>query len=187
MHLPAVFITGLTLLVITTFANPFVPLEHRGEYGSCATTPCQPGYCCSKYKYCGKGPDYCGSAHDPNPDHDHGHDGNVGTCIGGVGGHCYGDLCCSPYGYCGTGEAYCGKPKPPPAPPAPTICLECPHPPPTSTSTPFTDPPKPEFPPPKPGWVNQWGQCGGKDYAGATVCKPPYKCTYYSAWWSDCR
>jgi chitinase len=38
-----------------------------------------------------------------------------------------------------------------------------------------------------PGTVNQWGQCGGQGWTGATVCVAPYNCVVSSVWWSDCR
>lgn len=133
-------------------ANPLIPsIEHR-QVGSCATTPCQPGYCCSQYFYCGKTGDYCGS----------------GTCAGGVGGTCpnAGD-CCSPYGFCGQGTQYCGAP--------------------TSTTTPTPSPTTTMPVPPGTSGVGQWGQCGGKGWAGPTVCMAPYTCTYGGAWWSSCE
>ena len=34
--------------------------------------------------------------------------------------------------------------------------------------------------------INQWGQCGGKDYTGSRVCQAPYKCTYVNEYWSYC-
>ena len=86
-------ITLFTLihLFTTANANPLIPsLSHR-QVGSCATSPCAPGYCCSVYDYCGTGPDYC----------------QAGSCVGGVGGTCAAGMCCSPYGYCGTGAGYC--------------------------------------------------------------------------------
>lgn len=35
--------------------------------------------------------------------------------------------------------------------------------------------------------IPQWGQCGGQGHIGSTQCQPPYKCIFYSQWWSDCR
>lgn len=35
--------------------------------------------------------------------------------------------------------------------------------------------------------VPQWGQCGGRDYTGPTVCQAPYKCVYLSEWWASCQ
>ncbi|KAL8383692.1 hypothetical protein RB595_010747 [Gaeumannomyces hyphopodioides] len=35
--------------------------------------------------------------------------------------------------------------------------------------------------------VPQWGQCGGRDYTGPTVCQAPYKCVFLSEWWSSCQ
>ncbi|KAK8093331.1 chitinase [Apiospora hydei] len=37
------------------------------------------------------------------------------------------------------------------------------------------------------GTVNQWGQCGGRDYTGPTQCKAPFTCVKSGEWWSDCR
>ncbi|KAL2163758.1 hypothetical protein VTH06DRAFT_5817 [Thermothelomyces fergusii] len=34
--------------------------------------------------------------------------------------------------------------------------------------------------------VPQWGQCGGINYTGCTVCAPPYKCTYSNDYYSQC-
>lgn len=84
------FVT-LSLVIRLSLANPLIPtLEHR-QQGSCATTPCAPGLCCSKYNYCGTGPEYC----------------QAGSCAGGVGGTCAAGFCCSPYGYCGVGPEFC--------------------------------------------------------------------------------
>jgi len=152
MQLTAIVLTGLTLLT-TTFANPFVPLEHR-QSGSCATAPCPQGLCCSQYKYCGTGPSYCGT--------------ETGACVGGVGGTCAAGLCCSPYGYCGTGVDFCGTPKP-------------------TTTKPPTQPATRAPPKPTVTYVDQFDQCGGKDYHGPTVCRPPLKCTYFSIWYSNCH
>ncbi|KAH8800004.1 hypothetical protein F5882DRAFT_394300 [Hyaloscypha sp. PMI_1271] len=86
----------------------------------------------------------------------------AGSCVGGVGGTCAAGMCCSIYGYCGVGDGYC----------PPTT---------TSSSTSSSASPTPT------GTVNQWGQCGGQGYNGPTACVAPYKCTFYSIWWSDCR
>lgn len=86
----AFLVAGLTQLFTATTASPL--LENR-QLGSCATSPCPVGYCCSIYDYCGTGPDYC----------------QVGSCVGGVGGTCAAGECCSPYGYCGVGEGYCSS------------------------------------------------------------------------------
>lgn len=89
-------LTTLASLFTSSLANPLIlNLKHR-QLGSCATTPCAPGLCCSIYQYCGTGSDYC----------------QLGSCNGGVGGSCTPPLCCSPYGYCGMGDGYC--------PPSPT-------------------------------------------------------------------
>ncbi|KAM3554746.1 hypothetical protein MY1884_005965 [Beauveria asiatica] len=37
------------------------------------------------------------------------------------------------------------------------------------------------------GAIPQWGQCGGHGYTGNAQCQAPYKCAFYSQWWSDCR
>ena len=114
------FTTRMLLLValpLIALANPLVPsLEHR-QLGSCATTPCAPGLCCSPYKYCGTGPEYC----------------QVGACTGGVGGTCPAGQCCSPFGYCGVGPEYC--------PPTPPTSSSRPVPPPSSTSSSATPAP----------------------------------------------
>lgn len=38
--------------------NPIADLISR-QTGSCATTPCPTGLCCSVYDYCGNGTEYC--------------------------------------------------------------------------------------------------------------------------------
>ncbi|KAL8354485.1 hypothetical protein RB601_004064 [Gaeumannomyces tritici] len=38
-----------------------------------------------------------------------------------------------------------------------------------------------------PPGVPQWGQCGGRDYTGPTVCQAPYKCVFLSEWWASCQ
>ncbi|KAH8602524.1 hypothetical protein B0O99DRAFT_603520 [Bisporella sp. PMI_857] len=144
-------------LLTTTLATPFVPLELR-QTGSCATAPCPAGLCCSIYNYCGTGPDYC----------------QAGSCVGGVGGTCAAGLCCSRYGYCGTGAGFCNTTPTPTPTPTPTS-----SPTPTSTTSSTT--------PTSTQLVDQWNQCGGIDWHGPTVCKPPYICTFYSIWYSDCR
>lgn len=48
----------------------------------------------------------------------------------------------------------------------------------TSTST---------SPVPTGSLVPQWGQCGGKDYTGPTVCAPPWTCQYLNEYWSSCH
>ena len=83
---------SLLLLASTAIAEPLlVPHLSNRQLGSCATTPCPVGYCCSIYDYCGTGPDYC----------------QAGSCTGGVGGTCPDGTCCSEYGYCGTGSEFC--------------------------------------------------------------------------------
>jgi len=72
-------------------AAVFPSLEHR-QSGSCATSPCATGLCCSQFDYCGTGTDYC----------------QLGACTGGVGGTCSDGECCSAYGFCGTGVDFCG-------------------------------------------------------------------------------
>ncbi|KAK1836437.1 glycoside hydrolase superfamily [Podospora conica] len=58
-------------------------------------------------------------------------------------------------------------------PPAPTT---------TSTRRPtFT------LPPPRPGTLRQWQQCGGIGYSGPRVCRAPYRCVRLSQWWSHCN
>src|ERR1700744_3889293 len=77
----------LLIIPFLALANPLAPRQ----LGSCATSPCAAGLCCSIYGYCGTGSDYC----------------QAGSCVGGVGGTCADGECCSIYGYCGTGEGYC--------------------------------------------------------------------------------
>jgi len=58
--------------------------------GECNTTAdCASGMCCSKFGYCGHGPDYCGLCSPQNP--------------------CAQGLCCSQFGYCGVGPEYCNS------------------------------------------------------------------------------
>jgi hypothetical protein len=153
MWTPILLILGLTLIT-PVLSNPLIPLEHR-QQGSCATTPCPVGLCCSQYNYCGTGAEYC----------------QAGSCVGGVGGTCAAGLCCSTYGYCGSGPDFCPVTMTPP----PTSTTT---PPPTSTST--------STPTPTGSLVNQWNQCGGQDWTGGTVCRPPFVCTLYTVWYSQC-
>lgn len=115
------FFDLITLFAATSFfspsqGNPILSLAEiiNRDAGSCATTPCPAGLCCSQYNYCGTGPEYCQY---PLRKWDHmmltNTEGQVGACTGGVGGTCAAGLCCSPYGFCGTGAGYC--PTPPPA------------------------------------------------------------------------
>lgn len=71
-------------------------VSRAGECSSSANCPA--GNCCSKYGYCGTGPDYCS--------------GSQGNC-GNTGAPCASGQCCSQYGYCGTGPDYCGTTTPP--------------------------------------------------------------------------
>ncbi|KAK1750945.1 lectin [Echria macrotheca] len=125
------FITTLTALVTASAciaaATPVYPVEddmepalHR-RLGEC---PCAAGLCCSKWGYCGTGPDYCTnrtSTHRPAattvilalvPTHAESEDlaeptgepalhRRLGECP------CARGLCCSKWGYCGTGSDYC--------------------------------------------------------------------------------
>lgn len=46
---------------VPSHGNPilsFSELTSR-QTGSCATTPCSAGLCCSQWNFCGTGPDYC--------------------------------------------------------------------------------------------------------------------------------
>lgn len=95
----------------------------------------------------------------------------IGSCNGGVGGTCAPGLCCSKYGYCGTGPDFC------PLPPTSSSSII------SSTSSSSSS----VSPSPTGVLVPQWGQCGGQDYTGPTLCARPYVCTFYSVWWSDCR
>jgi chitinase len=58
---------------------------------------------------------------------------------------------------------------------------------PTSTPKPTATSPGSTTPTGGAGTVNQWGQCGGQDWHGGTVCVAPYKCVYSTVWYSDCR
>src|SRR5689334_13060468 len=46
------------------------------------------GMCCSKWGFCGHGPDFCGPCKQDS--------------------ECPFGMCCSAHGYCGSGEEYCG-------------------------------------------------------------------------------
>lgn len=87
----------LNILIIAALAtlSPILatPLLSDRQLGSCATSPCPTGYCCSIYDYCGTGAAYC----------------QAGSCTGGVGGTCSAGECCSPYGYCGVGAGFCSS------------------------------------------------------------------------------
>lgn len=81
------------LMGATVMAMPSTPagllLSRDGQCSSSAN--CPSGYCCSKYGYCGTGPDYCAQ----------------GSCSSNS--QCPSGQCCSQYGYCGTGSDYCGS------------------------------------------------------------------------------
>jgi Chitin recognition protein len=66
--------------------------EYCQSQGACVNGVCPAGLCCSKFGYCGTGPDYCQQQ---------------GACVNGV---CPAGLCCSKFGYCGTGPDYCQAP-----------------------------------------------------------------------------
>lgn len=163
----------LTLVFLITFvqlfgksvSNPLgfdgLSIEHR-QLGSCATAPCPAGLCCSQWDYCGTGPDYC----------------QQGSCIGGVGGTCAPGLCCSKYGFCGVGPEYCGTTSITTITNTNTTTT-------TKTTTTTTSTTTTSATPTQ-TLVNQWNQCGGKDWTGGTVCAPPYVCTFYSVWYSQC-
>ncbi|KAH9480584.1 putative endo-beta-1,4-glucanase D [Psilocybe cubensis] len=51
----------------------------------------------------------------------------------------------------------------------------------SSTTTPTSANPGPS------GTVDQWGQCGGIGYTGATSCKAPYTCVKSNDYYSQCR
>ncbi|CAN6328332.1 unnamed protein product [Urochloa humidicola] len=77
---------------------------------------CPDNLCCSKYGYCGRSCDHCGTGCQSQctvhrgagwapatarpPPH------RCGAEVGGAA--CPGGLCCSQYGYCGLGAAHCG-------------------------------------------------------------------------------
>jgi hypothetical protein len=154
------------LLLLTPFlalANPLIPSLFHRQLGSCTTAPCAAGLCCSIYGYCGTGSDYC----------------QPGSCVGGVGGTCADGECCSIYGYCGTGAGYC----PPSSSTTSSSTTTSPTPTSTSTSTPTPTP----TPTPTGTCANQWNQCAGEGWGGATCCVSPFVCTYYSVWFSQCE
>lgn len=153
----ALGLVGLSLLSPTSLAMPQIPGLAYRQLGSCATSACAVGLCCSIYDYCGTGPTYC----------------QPGSCVGGVGGTCAAGLCCSPYGYCGTGDGFCTTTPMPTLTPTPTAT-------PSTMATPTTTPTGP-------GTVNKWNQCGGEGWTGGTVCVAPYVCTYYTVWYSMCE
>ncbi len=129
-----------------TLANPLIfhpSLEHR-QLGSCATSPCPAGLCCSEWKYCGVGPEYCGE----------------GSCIGGVSGTCAAGLCCSIYGYCGTGPEYCSA----------TTSISSTSTSSTSTTTSTSSTASPT----NTGTVNQWNQCGGEGWTQHYYSSGPF-------------
>ncbi|PQE07118.1 GH18 chitinase CHI18-17 protein [Rutstroemia sp. NJR-2017a BVV2] len=99
--LPALsfFLFFLIPQILSSPLSPLLTLQER-QTGSCALAPCAKGLCCSVFKYCGTGPDYC----------------QAGSCVGGVGGTCAAGQCCSSWGYCGTGVDFCGTPTPTPTP-----------------------------------------------------------------------
>jgi Fungal cellulose binding domain/Chitin recognition protein len=147
----------LLLIPFLALANPLVPRQ----LGSCATVPCAAGLCCSAYGYCGTGSDYC----------------QAGSCVGGVGGTCAAGECCSIYGYCGTGAGYC--------PPAVSPTSSKPPSSPTSSSTSASS--STPSATPTGTCANQWNQCAGEDWGGATCCVAPFVCTFYSVWFSQCE
>lgn len=87
----------LTYLLLFSLKASYVYAQ-----GCSTSNPCSTG-CCSKYGYCGTGPDYCGV------------DNCVASCNNPGAGqtecdanrHC--DVgCCSKFGMCGLGPDYCG-------------------------------------------------------------------------------
>jgi hypothetical protein len=59
-------------------------------------------------------------------------------------------------------------------------CLGCPQcsGPTSTTSTTSTSPPVPG--------IRRWGQCGGREWTGGTVCELPWVCSYLNEWYSQC-
>ncbi|CEJ81208.1 hypothetical protein VHEMI01350 [[Torrubiella] hemipterigena] len=105
----AIALAALSLASLVA-AMPHQSSSHvlMGRDGQCTSNAnCPAGYCCSKYGYCGTGPDYCtgGSTPPPPPP-------TSGNC-GNTGAPCASGQCCSQYGYCGTGPDYCGSTPPP--------------------------------------------------------------------------
>jgi hypothetical protein len=153
-------LSPIILLLITPFltlANPLAPSLFHRQLGSCATSPCAAGLCCSVYGYCGTGSDYC----------------QAGSCVGGVGGTCAAGQCCSIYGYCGTGAGYC--------PPTSTTASST-----TTSSTSTSTSSSSSSSTPTGTCANQWNQCAGQDWGGANCCVSPFVCTFYSVWYSQC-
>lgn len=94
--------TGLLSTVLAMPAELAFSSTLLGRSGECSSNAnCAQGSCCSKYGYCGTGPDYCTGGSNP------------GNC-GNTGAPCASGQCCSKYGYCGTGPDYCGGTTPPP-------------------------------------------------------------------------
>jgi len=164
MQLSTFLPTLLLLLPTLTLANPLIALLER-QTGSCATTPCPAGLCCSQFNYCGVGPSYC----------------QAGSCTGGVGGTCPAGSCCSKFGYCGVGVEFCGVAPTSTVKPTSTSTAK----PTSTTSTRVTS--TTSSPSPTGTLVNQWNQCAGQDWTGGTVCKSPFKCVYKSVWYSQCE
>ncbi|KAH8886931.1 glycoside hydrolase [Thozetella sp. PMI_491] len=57
----------------------------------------------------------------------------------------------------------------------------------TTTTTTTTATSTTTAPPSSGSGVPQWGQCGGQDYTGPTVCAAPYGCNCLSVWWCQCQ
>ncbi|OUM56316.1 carbohydrate-binding module family 18 protein, partial [Piromyces sp. E2] len=89
---------------------------------------CAKGFCCSRYGYCGKTSEHCGTGcqsefgqcnhHHDNDDNDSKEDVNGAESINDISdrdygrcgpgyGNCPSGYCCSQYGYCGTASTYC--------------------------------------------------------------------------------
>eukprot|EP00897_Mesotaenium_endlicherianum_P008654 jgi/Mesen1/7817/ME000413S07060 len=142
--------------------------------GQCnAQHPCSSGNCCSKWGYCGSGPDYCPTAQTGQCDAQHpcssgkccskwGYCGTgpdycpttpspqTGQC--GAEHPCGSGKCCSKWGYCGTGPDYCApsKSSPPPRKPPPPAPKTPPAPPPKKPPPPSPKSPAPAVKPPPP-------------------------------------
>jgi hypothetical protein len=122
-----------------------------------------PTLCCSKWGYCGSGPDFC-SSNNPKPTAS---PGGVGTCGNGSvgnGGCKDAGYCCSKWGYCGPGPAFCegnaSSPAPKPTtPPSDVNIRVC-----------GNGDPGIGVCPEKDHCCSKWGYCGtGKDYCGSNV------------------
>jgi len=77
----------------------------RGRCGAAVGSDCVEGLCCSRWGFCGKGPEFCEtSSSGPGLVRA---DGRCGPKADGAS--CKQGQCCSKLGYCGTGSSYCSN------------------------------------------------------------------------------